>query len=142
MLQHKTFFVDRSLGRNVVVTALREHGLQAVAHDEVLAQETKDTEWIAECGRREWIILTKDSRIRTNLIEQKALLSARTFAFMLGQGSLTALAQANAFLGAMPRIEKVLMRFRVPVIASITVKGGVTLLWADGQRLRNPREIR
>ncbi|WP_437796354.1 hypothetical protein [Sorangium sp. So ce693] len=52
-----TYFVDRSLGRGLVVEALRAAKL---AHDDHFAQNTPDAEWLVEIGRRGWVVLTKD----------------------------------------------------------------------------------
>jgi hypothetical protein len=48
------YFVDRSLGRGIVVETLRAAGQQVHAHDDHFAQNTPDTTWLTEVGRRGW----------------------------------------------------------------------------------------
>jgi hypothetical protein len=47
-----TFFVDRSLGRWAVPSALRTAGFEVVAHDDVFRADTADDVWLAEAGAR------------------------------------------------------------------------------------------
>ncbi|EYF08039.1 hypothetical protein [Chondromyces apiculatus] len=49
-----TYFVDRSLGREVVVQALRAAGEQVHAHDDLFPQNTPDTTWLTDVGQRGW----------------------------------------------------------------------------------------
>ena len=58
------FFLDRSLGKHIVANALRQAGAVVKLHDDHFPQDARDEEWLREVGRREWIVLTKDSRIR------------------------------------------------------------------------------
>ena len=50
------FFVDRSLGRNLVPQALRYVGLTLRTHHEVYGErdeEVADVEWLELCGRED-----------------------------------------------------------------------------------------
>ena len=58
------FFIDRSLGRLTIASALREQGAEVHTHDTHFAQVARDEEWLAEVGRRGWEVITKDTRIR------------------------------------------------------------------------------
>lgn len=137
-----TFFVDRSLGRRVLVTRLRAAGLTVEAHDDHFAANTTDAEWLAAVGQRKWVVLSKDKAIRRNALERQALLEASVACFMLGRGELSAEQMASAFITALPRMQRVLRRFRVPLAASVTVTGHVSLLMAEGQLLDSPRSIK
>lgn len=66
------FFIDRSLGRKYVAEALRTAGATVEVHDDHFPQTTPDVEWLAEVGRRGWVVLSKDERIRRNRIERGA----------------------------------------------------------------------
>jgi hypothetical protein len=57
-----TFFIDRSLGSGIVATALRGAGETVVIHDTVFDADTADVTWLAEAGKRGWVVLTKDAR--------------------------------------------------------------------------------
>jgi len=54
------FFIDRSLGRKYVAGALRTAGAKVEVHDDHFPQTTPDVEWLAEVGRRGWVVLSKD----------------------------------------------------------------------------------
>ena len=56
-----TFFTDASIGRRIVPTALRAAGLEVVVHDDRFSPGTLDEEWLAEAGRLDWLVLTKDN---------------------------------------------------------------------------------
>ncbi|MEZ5614602.1 MAG: hypothetical protein R3E35_05245 [Rhodocyclaceae bacterium] len=58
------FFIDRSLGRKQVAEAFREVGGTVEVHDNHFPQTTPDVDWLAEVGRRGWVVLSKDDRIR------------------------------------------------------------------------------
>lgn len=90
-----TFFVDRSLGRRIVPTALRDAGFDVVAHDEIFAADTEDEVWLTEAGSRGWIVLMKDDRIRYNPREREALRAASVRTFVLTGGNLTGEDQAR-----------------------------------------------
>src|SRR2546422_93749 len=62
------FFVDRSLGRHLLPDALRAAGF--VVHTMVSVfgsdaeQKVDDVEWLQLAGDRNWLVLSKDARIR------------------------------------------------------------------------------
>lgn len=55
------FFIDRSLGRKHLATALAEQGLivhtMASVYGEATAQELSDDVWLKEAGARGWTVL-------------------------------------------------------------------------------------
>jgi hypothetical protein len=61
------FFTDRDLGRQFPA-ALRQAGLQIEQHDNYFGPDTLDEEWIGEIGRRGWVAVTRDARIRFLLL--------------------------------------------------------------------------
>ena len=138
-----TFFVDRSLGSGLVPDALRQENERVVVHDEQFGdQDTADVVWLKEAGARRWVVLTKDARIRTNVLERSALLSANVAAFMLGRGDLRGAEMARAFVRALPRMKTVLRRWELPLIAAVSMEGGVVVLYADGKRLVKSRTVK
>jgi len=143
LVEPYTFFVDRSLGSEFVPSALRRANEQIVVHDEQFPdQDTSDVIWLGEAGRSGWVVLTKDARIRTNVLERTTLLSAGVAAFMLGRGDLRGSDMARAFVLALPRMKKVLRRWNLPLIAVVSVEGLVSLLYAAGERLAKPRAVK
>jgi PIN domain nuclease of toxin-antitoxin system len=57
------FFVDRSLGRHVIPDALRASNAQVELHDTHFPEDAQDRVWLAEAGKRGWVVLTKDKRL-------------------------------------------------------------------------------
>ncbi len=136
------YFVDRSLGRGIVVETLRAAGHEVHAHDDHFAQNTPDTEWLIEVGRRGWVVLTKDKNIRSNQLELRALLQAKVACVMLGRGNLTAEAMGKLFSDNLRRIERALRRFQVPLVATLSTGGSLRILLAAGDWLEPPRDIK
>jgi hypothetical protein len=137
-----TFFVDRSLGRVFVAAAFREAGHAIVVHDDEFEPDARDVDWLEAVGKRGWVVLTKDARIRTNALERDALLSSKVAAFMLGHGDLKGPQMAATFLAALPRMTKVLRRWDVPIIATVTADGGVSVIYANGARLERAKLVK
>ena len=81
-----TFFVDRSLGRKLVPEALVRAGLRVETHDAHFAQDTEDVAWLPVVGQRDWVVLTKDDRLRTNPLERAVVIEARVRLFIVRAG--------------------------------------------------------
>jgi hypothetical protein len=87
-------------------------------------------------------VLTKDARIRTNALERGALLSANVAAFMLGRGDMKGPQMAATFIAALPRMATILRRWDVPIVATVTAVGGVSVLYASGALLQRARLVK
>jgi hypothetical protein len=120
-------FVDRSLGRRSVVEALRKAGASCEAHDDHFAQDTADEDWLLEVGRRGWIVLTKDQRIRRRPHELQALRVAKVRAFVLTSQHLRGDEMAAIFVKHLSRIERLALKEKPPFIAQVT-QGKVALI--------------
>ena len=134
-----TFFVDRSLGGAFVAGALRAAGHAVVVHDDEFRPDARDVDWLTTVGARGWVVLTKDARIRTNSLERETLLAANVAAFMLGRGDMKGPQMAATFLAAVPRMSRVLRRWDLPIVATVTAAGAVSVLYAHGVRLHPAR---
>jgi hypothetical protein len=122
------FFVDAALGRVVVADALRAEGLSVTLHDEAFPQGTADEDWLPEIGRRGWILLTKDDRIRSSTAQRGILLRAGVRAFILSSANLPGPAMAEAFGAAAKRMLRLAAAERRPFIARLSPSGEVKLL--------------
>jgi hypothetical protein len=122
------FFLDRSLGRYTVAEALRQTNVPVEIHDEHFPQAATDVEWLHEVGRRGWIVLTRDTRIRYRSLERAALMQAGVRAFVLVAGNLSGPEMATAFVTALPAIRRFVARYQPPFIARVTRRGTVSLL--------------
>jgi predicted nuclease of predicted toxin-antitoxin system len=136
-----TWFVDRSLGRKIVLD-LRTAGFHVEEHADHFADNALDTEWLGEAGRRGWVVLTKDKAVRRNALELAAILTAEVACFSLGGGNLKSEQMAQAFITARRAMEKALRRFDPAMTASVTVTGHVRVLIAASQLLAQPRDIK
>jgi hypothetical protein len=97
-------------------------------HDDHFLQDARDEEWLREVGQRGWIVLTRDDRIRHRLHERTALLQAGVRAFVLVRRSLSGLAMAEAFVQALPAMQRFVAQHQAPFIARVTQTGNVSLL--------------
>jgi len=59
-----TFFLDRTLGKKIVASALRRAGVKVETHDDHFPPDAKDPEWLKEVGAKGWVVLTNDRHIR------------------------------------------------------------------------------
>ena len=122
------FFIDRSLGRKIVAQALRQVGETVEIHDDHFAPDAKDEVWLVEVGSRDWIVLTKDDRIRYRVTERTALASARVRAFVLTSTQLQGSEMAAAFVKALPRIKRLIASRAPPLLGRVSRNGKVSLL--------------
>ena len=71
-------------------------------------QDVDDDIWLREAGRRGWVVLMKDDRIRYRPEEQRAVLEARVACFCLHPSKgLTGEDMAEAFVRALPKILRI-----------------------------------
>src|SRR5438876_11762880 len=96
------FFTDANLGRRVVPDALRAAGEEVKVHDDCFPAGTFDSVWLREVGKKGWVILTKDSRIRYRRNEMEALLSSGARSFVLVSRNLPGTEMAKIFVRALP----------------------------------------
>ena len=100
------FFLDRSLGK-ITASRLRQAGyvVHLIAeHYPTDASTVPDETWIAEGCSHDWVLLTKDKRIRYRAEELAALQAGHLFC--LSGGNLNIEEMARALLSAMPRISR------------------------------------
>lgn len=129
------FFIDRSLGQEVVASRLRDAGYQVEIHDKHFKPDSPDEEWIAEVGRRNWVILTKDNMILHRSAELLAVLKGGARLYTLVKGNINAKQMADIFIKAAPKIEKSIEHQEPPYIAKIHSTGKVEI-WMTGKQLR------
>lgn len=96
------YFVDRALGSVLVPTGLAEAGFEVRPHDEFFPEDAKDVDWLPEVAERGWLILTKDSHIKTRLSERLVAEAAGAKIFVLVSGNLTAADMVDIFESKAP----------------------------------------
>lgn len=123
------FFLDRSLGKIRIATALRQAGAIVHIHDDYFLPNAKDEDWLTQVGLNGWIVLTKDHRIRYRNIERAALMRAGVGAFILTVGDLQGEEMAEIFVKALPAIARFLRKHKKPFIAKVGRNGSVSMLF-------------
>lgn len=101
------FYVDRSLGQRIVPERLRTLGLTVHTEAQVFGTEgdaPTDAAWLRRAGLEDWVVLSKDARIRYRRHELDALVRHSVRAFVLVSGQLTGVEQADAFERNLHRI--------------------------------------
>jgi hypothetical protein len=133
--------VDRSLGSRTVAKVLRDAGYAVEIHDDHFEQDTADDVWLRAIGRRNWVVLSKDDYIRRRAAEIGAIRAASVCIFVLGRGNLTGQQMAEAFVKAMPQIERVLSKYRPPLVCTVSCAGSVQVFETADSRKEPPVTI-
>lgn len=128
--QAPTLFIDRDLWSRRLDAALRDAGIPFVAHRDHFADDVADEDWIAEVGRRGWVVLTRDQRIRHRPNELAAVRAARIHLFALTSGNLSAVESAALCVAAWPAIVHAVAAHPAPALFSVTRGGQVA--WIKG----------
>jgi hypothetical protein len=123
------FFLDRNLGTKHVANALRHARATVEIHNDHFPQDARDDTWLLDVGKRGWVVLTKDDRIRYRATELAAVVSARVALFALSSGNLTGEEMAQAFVAALPRMSRILATHSPPFIAKVTRSGDVSMVF-------------
>jgi hypothetical protein len=129
-------FIDRSLGKLTIPTAIRAQGVEVHTHDAHFPQDARDEDWLADVGRRGWAVVTKDTRIRYRETELAALVAGGVRAFVLTRGVLSGREMAAILVKALPNLARFSARHRPPFIARIATSGKLQLIYkpAAGSR--------
>jgi len=104
--------------------------------DDHFAADTEDTQWVLEVGKRGWIILSKDRHLRSNPLEQIALLKSNTHSFLLTTADLSGPDMAKAFITALPDMLRMIEKFPPPFVATVTPSGVVNVFFTHDQLIK------
>lgn len=113
----RIYFTDRDLGKRFG-EILKAGGLTVERHADHFAPDTADEVWLAEIGRRGWIALTHDRRIRYKPNEREAVMR-HGLALLVIVGNAPFADLAHAFVATIPRIEQFLASHQAPFIAKV-----------------------
>lgn len=111
----------------MVVAALRDAGADVRLHQDYFADDANDEVWLPEVAGRNWIILTRDKRIRRRPIEKQALLASGAKTFVLTSGNLRGRDMADILVAQIQKIERLARKTNPPFVAAVT-RSGVRLL--------------
>lgn len=110
-------FTDRDLGKRFP-EILRAADIQVECHSNHFKHDTPDEEWLGEVGRRGWIVVTHDGRIRYKPNELAAV-KAHKVQMLLVVGKARFPDLAEAFVATWPRIETFIGGHEPPYIAKV-----------------------
>lgn len=113
----RVYFTDRDLGKQFGAI-LTSGGFTVERHADHFAHDTPDEVWLAEVGRRGWIALTHDGRIRYKPSERDAVIR-HGVALLVIVGKAPFPELAEAFVASLPRIERFLESHEPPFIAKV-----------------------
>ncbi len=113
----RVYFTDRDLGKRFG-EILKTAGLTVERHADHFAHDTPDEVWLTEVGKRGWIALTHDRRIRYKPNERDAVMR-HGVALLVIVGDAPFPELAHAFVATLPRIEQFLASHRAPFIAKV-----------------------
>jgi hypothetical protein len=102
------FFVDRSLGYHLIPDMLGALGYEVHTMRSVFGagaeERIPDTDWLEVAGQQDWIVLTKDARMRYRQAELQAIRDHRLRVFCLANAHLTGLQQADRIRANLSRM--------------------------------------
>jgi len=112
-----TFFTDRDLGKKFPAI-LSAAGLKVERHQDHFADDASDEEWLEAIGKKGWVAVTHNLRIRYMPNELAAVILHRvSLLVVIGKAPLPEL--AASFVETMSEIEVFLARQKQPFIAKI-----------------------
>ena len=111
------YFTDRDLGKRFP-DILRSSGLAVERHADHFAPDTSDEAWLETVGKRGWIALSHDRRIRYKPNERDAVMR-HGVALLIIVGAAPFPELARAFVATLPRVERFLADHKPPFIAKV-----------------------
>lgn len=125
-LKSVTFFIDRSLGKKTIPNALKKRGLNVVIHDDYFLPDAKDEVWLKYVAKKQWIVITKDKRIKNRKSEIDLVMKNNVKMFVVRQANLTGEEIAKILIDALVKISKFIKITKPPFIATITRSGNLS----------------
>jgi predicted nuclease of predicted toxin-antitoxin system len=115
------------LGVEPLRGVLVAEGLTVEIHDDHFRRDEEDSVWLAAVGQQNWVVLTKDQRLRYRPLEIAALRASGARVFVLVAGNLRGSEIASVFVAALSAICRILHAQKGPFVARIAKSGKVTL---------------
>ncbi|HEX6901511.1 MAG TPA: hypothetical protein VF789_17420 [Thermoanaerobaculia bacterium] len=117
-MREVTFFCDNDLGTKLFPRALRDHGLKVETLIQTFHQyDTQDRDWLPEVGRRGWVVLTADYRMRYRERERDAIMDNNVRVFVL-RGHLHT-QRISYFLDNLHHVERFLRTYEEAFVAKV-----------------------
>ena len=78
-----TLFLDATHQAKVTAKLLRDSGVSVEVHKRYFLADAPDPEWIADCTRRGWAIISGDKGIEYDGVNRQAVVTSRAKVFIL-----------------------------------------------------------
>ncbi len=101
-------------------------------HDDHFDQDTPDEVWLEECGKRGWVAISRDARIRRRDHETESLMTHDARCLVL-VGKVKTAELAENFIAGKAKIERFLRRHEAPFIARIYRNPPRVEMWLSGE---------
>lgn len=120
-------FLDRAIGKRVVANALTNVNpmIKVELLDDHFAANAPDEDWLKFVGRKGWIAITKDKRIRYRTPALEVIKEERVKLFVFSKGNLSGQEMAQILINAIPKIEILVSKINPPFIITITRSGNL-----------------
>lgn len=120
-------YLDRNLGKHVIAGALRAVGIAVEVHDDHLAANAPDEEWISLVGRTQWLAITKDKNIRYRAAELEAIKEHGAKVLVVRAKNATGQDIADILIKANVQIQRFAQTHPAPFVAGIDRSGRVSM---------------
>ena len=120
------YYLDRNMGKHVIADALRAAGSSVELHDDHLAPDAPDEDWIALVGRNAWLAITKDKNIRYRAAEIEAIKQHRAKVYVVRAKNATGTDIADILVSGRVKIQQFARKNRPPFVAGIDRSGRFT----------------
>ena len=127
-LENSTFYLDESIYSHVLAKRIRASGSSAQHPGGAFPFGTQDSDWLAECGKKGWIVLMRDKRVRRRSLERAAPVRARVGAFVLIAGQATASQTADTIERLLPKFANIFVSEPRPLLYTFGLRGSLRRL--------------
>jgi predicted nuclease of predicted toxin-antitoxin system len=119
---NEIFFIYRCLGKKLA-DSLRNVGATVEIHDDHFIKDMKDEDWLRIVGERNWVVLTKDKKIASRLLELLAVAEGNVRLFAFVDGNVPGVVVAQAFVNALENMQRFIRGNQAPFIAKVDKSG-------------------
>lgn len=102
-LELATFYLDEAIYSRVLVEGMRAAGAGVRHASEAFPFGTPDEVWLKQAGKNDWIVLTRDQKIRQRRLGRESLMAFGVAAFAFTGGQATAHETAQTILPLIKR---------------------------------------
>jgi len=92
-------------------------------HDDPFSQDINDEDWLRIVGQDNWVVLTKDKKIASRLLELLAVAQGDVRLFAFVGGDVPGVVMAQAFVNALENMQQFIRGNQAPFIAKVHQSG-------------------